>query len=197
MGSGVSTSVLLEKIAAGYDSSLTHKYPGGPPGNEFVFDDPTVVKEETPLIQGVPKCEVRPESVFEINRLRVSAANIKNAITAEVNNMAIRKEFVGQMTEYINDRIIELNAVKRQIGQEEEWLTSSKAKIMYLHATEKIIKTEDIMSCLGRLQANKAQAEVPLEGAVKTLTEQKEELTKEIEEWEKKLKEGAGGEKAA
>ena len=147
------------------------------------------------LVKGVPKCEVRPESVFEINRLRVSATNIKHAISAEVNNMAIRKEFVGKMTSYINDRILELNQVKRQIAQEETWLDKSKSKIMYLHATEKMIKTEDIMSCLSRIQANNKQKGPVLEESIKTLTAQKEGLKKEVEEWEKKLKAepGAGG----
>jgi hypothetical protein len=102
--------------------------------------------------------------------------------------MAIRKEFVSRMTDYINDRIHELNTVKRAIKQEEIWLDASKSKIMYLHSTEKLIKTEDIMTCLQRMEAYKGQKKVPVEEAVKKLTEQKEALTKEVTEWETKLK---------
>ncbi len=193
---------LLERVRASYDASLLQTMAatsrGDPlpaPGNEFVFDNPTVPSEELPLIPSVAKCEVRPESVFEINRLRVSAQNIKQAIGAEIGNMAVRKEFVVKMTNYINDRIMELNSVKRAIKQEEEWLAASKGKIMYLHATEKMIKTEDIMTCLQRLDAYKGQMEIPVAEAVKKLEEQKEELKKEVEEWETKIK--AVGEAAA
>ncbi|GAB5363100.1 hypothetical protein AAMO2058_000854300 [Amorphochlora amoebiformis] len=192
-------SALIAQVTKDYEASLLEtsakKYdPIAPPGNEFVFDNPAINTNEVPFIAGTPKCEVRPESVFEINRLRVSANNIKQAISAEVTNMAIRKEFVGKMTDYINDRIKELNEVKRQIQQEEKWLKASKAKIMYLHSTEKLIKTEDIMTCLKRIENQKKQADTPVTKAITDLTTQKEEIEKEVEEWEAKLK---GGEEEA
>ena len=60
---------LLRDVHNEYETSFVEtmsKYdPIAPPGNEFVFDDPAVIKEETPLIKGwIKKLNSKSVSVY-------------------------------------------------------------------------------------------------------------------------------------
>jgi len=52
------------------------------------------------------------------------------------------------MTVYLNDRIQELNKVKRELAQETRWLDLSSNRIFELEEREKLIKLQDVQSCL-------------------------------------------------
>lgn len=112
------------------------------------FDNPGVGVAPTPTIPTNPDCTVRPQTVVEIKRMRRSAARIAQMIQTEVTIMEKRKTYVEQMTSYLNDRIRELNKVKSELDQEYRWIEVSNQRINELAEKEKLIKMQDILSCL-------------------------------------------------
>merc|ERR1711935_490625 len=59
-----------------------------------------------------------------------------------------RKAYIEQMTAYLNDRIRELNKVKSELAEEVKWITVSQNRIQELAEREKLVKYQDILSCL-------------------------------------------------
>lgn len=112
------------------------------------FDNPGVGMAPTPTIPTNPDCTVRQQTVVEIKRMRRSAARIAQMIQTEVLVMEKRKTYVEQMTSYLNDRIRELNKVKGELDQEYRWIEVSNQRINELAEKEKLIKMQDILSCL-------------------------------------------------
>lgn len=112
------------------------------------FDNPATDLELTPVIPNSPDCTVRPQTVVEIHNMRMSAARIAAAIQTEVSIMQKRKAYVEQMTNYLNDRIRELNKVKSELSTEARWIEASNARIQELSEKEKLIKYQDILACL-------------------------------------------------
>ena len=80
--------------------------------------------------------------------MRRSAARIAQMIQTEVAIMEKRKTYIEQMTSYLNDRIRELNKVKGELEQENKWIEVSNNRIAELAEREKLIKMQDIVSCL-------------------------------------------------
>lgn len=112
------------------------------------FDNPNTLSEPVPTIPSAPDCTVRPQTIVEIKRMRRSAARIAQMIQTEVAIMEKRKTYVEQMTAYLNDRIRELNKVKGELEQENRWIEVSNQRIAELAQKEKMIKMQDILSCL-------------------------------------------------
>ena len=54
------------------------------------------------------------------------------------------------MTAYLNDRIRELNKVKLELDQENRWIELSNQRIQELAQREKLVKMQDIISCLNQ-----------------------------------------------
>lgn len=124
------------------------------------FDNPSsALTKRTPTIPSAPDCTIRPQTVVEIKRMRHAAARIAQMIQTEVTIMEKRKTYVEQMTSYLNDRIRELNKVKGELEQENRWIEISNQRISELAQKEKLIKMQDVMSCLSgeqqRLQGAK------------------------------------------
>jgi len=122
------------------------------------FDNPTssLAAPINPL-PATPDCSVRPQTVVEIQRMRESASKIAVMMQQETLIMNKRKTYVEQMTVYLNDRIKELNKVKRELAQETRWLDLSSNRIFELEEKEKLIKLQDIQSCLNdQTQRNNA-----------------------------------------
>lgn len=120
----------------------------GYPITEGPYDNPGTDLALTPTIPESSDCTVRPATVIEIQRMRQTAARIAKAISVEVTLMEKRKAYVEQMTAYLNDRIRELNKVKKELQQEIKWVTVSNDRIRQLSEKEKLAKMQDILSCL-------------------------------------------------
>ena len=66
----------------------------------------------------------------------------------EIQTMEKRKAYIEQMTTYLNDRIRELNKVKRDLAAEQKWIQVSNQRIAELAQKEKLIKLQDVMACI-------------------------------------------------
>eukprot|EP00310_Coccolithus_braarudii_P019384 CAMPEP_0183352430 /NCGR_PEP_ID=MMETSP0164_2-20130417/29433_1 /TAXON_ID=221442 /ORGANISM="Coccolithus pelagicus ssp braarudi, Strain PLY182g" /LENGTH=209 /DNA_ID=CAMNT_0025524855 /DNA_START=53 /DNA_END=682 /DNA_ORIENTATION=+ len=119
-----------------------------PDSNVGIFDNPNTDTNPVQTIPSAPDCTVRPQTIVEVKRMRKAAAHIAQLIQLEVAIMEKRKTYVEQMTAYLNDRIRELNKVKGELAQENRWIEVSNQRIAELAEKEKLIKMQDILSCL-------------------------------------------------
>jgi len=101
-----------------------------------------------PSISHDPECAPRPQTIAEIHRMRESASRIAHAVEHEVAIMRRRKQFVEQMTAYLNDRIVELNKVKNELAEEVRWIELSQHRIQELSEKEKLVKLQDVLQCV-------------------------------------------------
>lgn len=122
------------------------------PGSD-VWDNPATDVSPTPTIPSTPSCTIRGQTVFEIRKMRADAKQIGMSIMYEIQTMEKRKAYVEQMTSYLNDRIRELNKVKRDLSAEQKWISVSNQRISELAQKEKLIKLQDVMSCIRSEQA--------------------------------------------
>jgi len=84
--------------------------------------------------------------------MRADAKQIGMAIMYEIQIMEKRKAYIEQMTSYLNDRIRELNKVKTDLAAEQKWIQISNARISELAQKEKLIKLQDVMTCIRQQQ---------------------------------------------
>lgn len=144
------------------------------------FDNPATLADLVPSIPVNKDCTVRPQTIVEIKRMRRSAARIAQMIQTEVLIMEKRKTYIEQMTAYLNDRIRELNKVKSDLAQELKWIEISNQRINELANREKLIKMQDILSCLKSDQQR-------LQGAKDSQTNQIQSLQKQTSEVENNI----------
>jgi len=114
------------------------------------FSNPSTLAQPISIIPSAPDCVVRPQTIVEIQRMRAQSLRIAQLIDQEVVVMGKRKAYVEQMTEYLNDRIRELNKVKAELADELRWIQVSQNKIRELQEKEKLVKLQDILSCLNQ-----------------------------------------------
>jgi len=112
------------------------------------YDNPATDIQPTPTIPSSPTCTVRGQTIFEIRKMRADAKQIGLSIMYEIQTMEKRKAYIEQMTSYLNDRIRELNKVKRDLAAEQKWIQVSNQRIAELSQKEKLIKLQDVMSCI-------------------------------------------------
>jgi len=112
------------------------------------YDNPATDIQPTPTIPSSPTCTVRGQTIFEIRKMRADAKQIGLSIMYEIQTMEKRKAYIEQMTSYLNDRIRELNKVKRDLAAEQKWIQVSNQRIAELAQKEKLIKLQDVMSCI-------------------------------------------------
>jgi len=112
------------------------------------YDNPATDIQPTPTIPSSPSCTVRGQTIFEIRKMRADAKQIGLSIMYEIQTMEKRKAYIEQMTSYLNDRIRELNKVKRDLAAEQKWIQVSNQRIAELAQKEKLIKLQDVMSCI-------------------------------------------------
>jgi peptidoglycan hydrolase CwlO-like protein len=112
------------------------------------FDNPATDITPTPTLPSTPSCTIRPQTVFEIRKMRADAKQIGMSIMYEVQTMEKRKAYIESMTAYLNDRIRELNKVKADLAAEQKWVTVSNQRIAELAQREKLIKLQDVMGCI-------------------------------------------------
>jgi len=140
---GVGNAMSMEQIPI-FDPMIPGYIPTSTP-----FDNPSSsLSSPVKALPSVPDCSVRPQTVVEIERMRHSASQIAVMMQSETLVMNKRKAYVEQMTNYLNDRIKELNKVKSELLQETRWLDLSSNRIAELEEKEKLIKLQDIQSCL-------------------------------------------------
>jgi len=139
--------IVMVASAAIVSAAEPPKTPGYTPA-ATPFDNPATLTQQTPSIPSSPDCTIRPQTVVEIERMRESASRISQMVEAEVQIMNKRKAYIEQMTAYLNDRIRELNKVKGELAEESRWIEASTSRIDELAQREKLIKLNDILSCL-------------------------------------------------
>jgi hypothetical protein len=155
------------------------------------YDNPGTDITPTPTIPSSPTCTVRGQTIFEIRKMRADAKQIGLSIMYEIQTMEKRKAYIEQMTSYLNDRIRELNKVKRDLAAEQKWIQVSNQRIAELAQKEKLIKLQDVMSCIKNeqdrlmgergtktiaIQNMQKQAAV-LENNIKTIRSKMEQIT--------------------
>jgi len=160
---GVGAGMGMEQIPT-FDPMIPGYIPTSTP-----FDNPSssLANPIKPL-PATPDCSVRPQTVVEIQRMRQSASQIAVMMQQETLVMNRRKGYVERMTNYLNDRIRELNKVKSELAQETRWLDLSSNRIYELEEKEKLIKLQDIQACLND-QTSRNNADVQTVG--KSLTD--------------------------
>jgi methyl-accepting chemotaxis protein len=127
----------------GVDGAMLSNLPESGP-----YDNPATDIQPTPTIPSSPTCTVRGQTIFEIRKMRADAKQIGLSIMYEIQTMEKRKAYIEQMTAYLNDRIRELNKVKRDLAAEQKWIQVSNQRIAELAQKEKLIKLQDVMSCI-------------------------------------------------
>jgi len=155
------------------------------------YDNPATEIQPTPTIPSSPTCTVRGQTIFEIRKMRADAKQIGLSIMYEIQTMEKRKAYIEQMTSYLNDRIRELNKVKRDLAAEQKWIQVSNQRIAELSQKEKLIKLQDVMSCIKNEQdrlmgergtktmaiQNMAKQASELENNIKTIRTKMETIT--------------------
>jgi hypothetical protein len=130
--------------SAGDAASLATYLPdSGPYDNLAVDTTPTDT-----LPPQTPACTARAQTIFEIRKLRADAKQIGMSIMYEVQTMEKRKAYIEQMTAYLNDRVAELNKVKRDLAAEQKWIEVSNQRIAELAQKEKLVKLQDVLTCI-------------------------------------------------
>jgi len=112
------------------------------------YDNPATDAQLVASLPQAPSCTIRGQTIFEIRKMRQDAKQIGMAIMYEIQVMEKRKTYVEEMTQYLNDRIRELNKVKTDLQAEQKWIQVSNARISELAQKEKLIKLQDVMSCI-------------------------------------------------
>lgn len=117
------------------------------------------------------ECTVRAQTVIEIEKVRKTAAQMAASIGLESNNIATRKSFIETMTSYINDRIRELNKIKKDLGEELRWVEATNKNIELLNQQEQEMKVQDILACMSndrsRLDGSQKQQSTIIEDLTK------------------------------
>jgi len=130
------------------------------------YDNPATDTTPVNTIPSTPSCTVRGQTIFEIRKMRADAKQIGMSIMYEIQTMEKRKAYIEQMTAYLNDRIRELNKVKRDLAAEQKWIQVSNQRIAELAQKEKLIKLQDVMACIksesARLNGEKGTKESSL-----------------------------------
>jgi hypothetical protein len=116
------------------------------------FDNAATSDELVQTLPQTPSCTIRGQTVFEIRKMRADAKQIGLAIMYEIQIMEKRKAYIEQMTTYLNDRIREMNKVKTDLAAEQKWIQISNARISELAQREKLIKLQDVMTCIRNQQ---------------------------------------------
>jgi len=145
------------------------------------YDNPSTDIVPTPTIPSSPTCTVRGQTIFEIRKMRADAKQIGMSIMYEIQTMEKRKAYIEQMTAYLNDRIRELNKVKRDLAAEQKWIQVSNQRIAELAQREKLIKLQDVMSCIKSEQDRLAGERVTKSVAITTLSQQAQQLESNIQ----------------
>jgi len=180
-------SLLQTSEKATYDPMSLNSLMGGyapvgyipvssPNDNRLISDDPI------PQIPASPDCGVLPQTVVEIQRMRESSSQIARQIDSEVQVMARRKEYIAQMTNYLNDRIRELNKVKLDLAQELKWIKLSQKRIEELAEREKLMKLQDILACLNAGKDSLTGATTQRQAAINTISSDTQKLAKKIQD---------------
>lgn len=94
------------------------------------------------------KCKVRPQTALQIQKMRDGAKKMAAMVQKEVLVAAKRRAYVEQMTNYINDRIRELNKVKAELKEEIQWIETTNHRISAVAEQEKVARYQDIAKCL-------------------------------------------------
>jgi len=145
------------------------------------YDNPATDITPTQTIPSSPTCTIRGQTIFEIRKMRADAKQIGMAIMYEIQTMEKRKAYIEAMTSYLNDRIRELNKVKHDLAAEQKWIQVSNARIAELAQKEKLIKLQDVMSCIKSEQERLSGDSATKQQSISSLTTQAQVLEGNIQ----------------
>jgi len=117
-------------------------------------DNPAITTEPVTRLNDHGKCKVRPQTAVLIQKMRDGAKKMAAMVQKEVVIAAKRRAYIEQMTNYINDRIRELNKVKAELKEEITWIETTNDRIAAVAQQEKIARYEDITKCLKTQTSN-------------------------------------------
>jgi hypothetical protein len=172
----------------GVDGAMLSNLPESGP-----YDNPSTDIALTPTIPSTPACTVRGQTIFEIRKMRADAKQIGLSIMYEIQTMEKRKAYIEQMTAYLNDRIRELNKVKRDLAAEQKWIQVSNQRIAELAQKEKLIKLQDVMSCIKTEQDRLMGERGTKNQAIQAMAHQAAELEHNIKSIRSKMDEITSG----
>jgi len=112
--------------------------------------------------------------------MRESAARIAQLVAVESRIVAKRKAYVEQMTNYLNERIRELNKVKSELAEELRWIDASEARIQELAEREKLVKMQDVLACLNTQKTLVSGENKQKENVIRQLTTESQSLISKI-----------------
>lgn len=118
-------------------------------GVEWV--DPHLVHDLDEPIHAVSNagdCIPSPSVIDDIHRLRTESTKVADLLQHETMTLHERKEFVKSLTKYINERIVELNQVKSELGEELKLVELAQQQLQEFSQQEELIKLQDALSCL-------------------------------------------------
>src|SRR5690606_9817594 len=100
------------------------------------------------LIPALPHCAITPQTITEIMAMRADSKKIADSVDAESKNCDARRKYVGDLTNFLNVWIMELNRLKRDLNSCDKYIKLSTERINQLAVKEKLIKIEDVINCL-------------------------------------------------
>jgi len=153
--------------SSGLNSAIASYLPDSGP-----YDNPATDTQLVKAIPENPSCTIRGQTIFEIRKMRADAKQIGMAIMFEVQIMEKRKAYIERMTSYLNDRIRELNKVKMDLAAEQKWIQIANARITELAQKEKLIKLQDVMTCIRQGQQRLTGDALSKANSLKTLDAQ-------------------------
>jgi len=162
------------EVGAGEGAVATYLPEGG------VYDNPATSTDLIATLPESPSCTIRGQTIFEIRKMRSDAKQIGMAIMYEIQIMEKRKAYIEQMTSYLNDRIRELNKVKTDLAAEQRWIQVSNQRIAELAQKEKLIKLQDVMTCISQEQARLSGDATTKSSAYTSLKKQSDALNAQI-----------------
>jgi len=110
--------------------------------------NPAVSMDRIKRLANHGKCQVRPATAVQIQRMRDGAKKMAAMVQKEVLIAAKRRAYIEQMTNYINDRIRELNKVKTELKEEIAWIETTNDRIQAIAQQEKVARYQDVVQCL-------------------------------------------------
>jgi len=89
---------------------------------------------------------------MQISKLREGSQKLAASVKQEAAQAQKRKEFIEKMTNYINERIRELNRVKQELQEEIKFIEVGNRRIAAIEEQERLLRAQDVFQCLSTLR---------------------------------------------
>jgi len=148
---------------------------------ESPYENP---KTYTKLIKEIPtqeNCQIREQTMMEVHHMRTTQEQLAHRIAQEMTFMSQRKSYVEAMTNYLNERIGQLNKVKSELDSEKKWVDVSNHRVAELAQKVKLVKLQDVLACLTAGKNKLDDKGKDKANAIHDLTNQMSGITKNLQ----------------